>query len=98
MEGIEPDPRRHRRARRQRQDDAAQHQRHDRAEQRLTHGPPPVRKRGALVTVEHGRPQNGRGNAHWWSRMVSKGLMASLSFDRGLFLLVVPGIHVQMVY
>ena len=30
VEGIEPDPGRHRRARRQRQDDAAQHQRDDR--------------------------------------------------------------------
>src|SRR5215211_100152 len=74
MEGIEPDPRRHRRTRRQRQNDAAEHQRHDGAEQQLIHGPPPVRKRRALVTGEHGRPQNGRGSAHWWRRMVSKGL------------------------
>ena len=57
MEGIEPDPGRHRRARRQRQDDAAQHQREDRGQQQLVDGPPPVRKRGALFAGEHGRPQ-----------------------------------------
>ena len=45
------------------------------ASSELVHGPPPFGKRGALFTGEHGRPQNGRGNAHWWPRMVSGGLM-----------------------
>src|SRR6476659_11276896 len=80
VERIKPDPRRHRRARRQRQDDAAQDQRKDRREQKSVHGPPPFGERGALVTGEHGRPQIGRGNAHWWPRMVSKGLMGRLKF------------------
>ena len=49
---IEPNPVAARGTRRQRVVGAAQHQHHDRAEQQLIHGPPPVPK---TVCVGHGR-------------------------------------------
>ena len=53
VKGIEPDAGRHRRARRQRQDDAGQHQRQDRGQQRLVDGPPPFGQRRAFFAGEH---------------------------------------------
>ena len=47
------DPDRDRRARRQRQHDAREHQRDDRPEQRTVHRPPPVGKRIAFFAGEH---------------------------------------------
>ena len=49
VERIEPDPGRHRRAGRQRQDDAAQHQRDDRRQQQAVDGPPPFAEAGCVV-------------------------------------------------
>ena len=72
VERIEPDPGRHRRTGRQRQDNAAQDQRDDRRQQQAVDRPPPFGKRGALFTGDHGRfqkaevtPIGGRG---WFPR------------------------------
>ena len=91
VERIEPDPGRHRRARRQRQDDAAQDQRDDRGQQRACPRSTTSRKTGC---VGHGRAwasPNGRGNAHWWLRMVSGGLMEWVSFEMSA---MAPLVHV----
>ena len=52
VERIEPDPCRHRRAGRQRKNDAGQHQRDDRRELQAVDGPPPFAEAGCVV---HGR-------------------------------------------
>ena len=75
VERIEPDPGRHRRARRQRQDDAGQHQRDDRRQLQAVDGPPPFAQGRALFTGEHGRFPKAEGFAHWSPMMVSERLM-----------------------
>jgi hypothetical protein len=54
VERVEPDPDRHRRARRQRQDDASQHQRDQRRQLQAVDRPPPFAEGRALFTGEHG--------------------------------------------
>ena len=74
VEGIEPDPGRHRRARRQRKNDAAQDQREDRPELEAVDGPPPFAEGAALFTGEHGHSPGLKGLPHWSPMMVSEGL------------------------
>src|SRR5271170_6466950 len=54
VKGIEPDPGRDLRARRQRQDDARQNQRNDRRQLQAVDRPPPVAEGVSLFTGEHG--------------------------------------------
>src|SRR5947209_17874394 len=85
MKWVEPDPGRHRRARRKRKNDACQHQDEDRPEQRLVHRPPPCGKRIAFFTGEHGHSQhNGPGFAHWSPMRVSERLMNCRCFEARL--------------
>ena len=79
VERIEPDPGRHRRTRRQRKNDAAQHQRNDRRQQQAVYRPPPFAEGVALFTGEHGHSQRQR-LAHWSPMMVSKGLTELVTF------------------
>src|SRR6266478_4672191 len=69
---VEPDPGRYRRARRQRKNEAAQHQRDDRRQQRAINRPPPFAEGGALFTGDHGRPQKAEvgpiGGGGWFPK------------------------------
>ena len=81
MEGIKPDPRRHRRACRQRQDHAGQHQREDRGQSAACRRSTTIPTAACVLRGRASMSPMGRGPSHWWRRLVTGGLMEWETFE-----------------